>query len=364
MARVVPVDVVAQLVADLRGSGRTVIGPTVRDGTIVPDEIESIDDLPRGWADEQAPGSYRVVETGANELFASSSPSDSWKRYLSPPEVLLIRSRSMGGQLDIESAPIEAPSLAFFGIRSCDLAALAVLDRVMAAPGRSDPTYAARRERLFVVAAACSNPGNTCFCVSMGTGPSPAAGFDLSITEFAHGPCHEFLIAAGSPAGEVVLGRLDGRPVTDADEQARQRQHARAETRMGRHLDPADPPVAAAAPTHARWAEIGERCLACGNCTMVCPTCFCNRTTDRTDLVGDQAERWRVWDSCFGADFSSLHGTPVRAATSDRYRQWLLHKLVTWHDQFGTSGCVGCGRCISACPVGIDLTAEVKALAT
>jgi ferredoxin len=96
---------------------------------------------------------------------------------------------------------------------------------------------------------------------------------------------------------------------------------------------------------------------------MVCPTCFCSTTEETTDLAAGSAERWRVWDSCFGLAFSEMSGGSIRSSTKSRYRQWLLHKLVTWHDQFGMSGCVGCGRCITWCPVGIDLTVEIAALA-
>ena len=113
---------------------------------------------------------------------------------------------------------------------------------------------------------------------------------------------------------------------------------------------------------HPRWDDVAARCLSCTNCTLVCPTCFCSTVEDVTDLTGQSAERWRRWDSCFTLDHSYLHGGSVRPTTRDRYRQWLTHKLGTWIDQFGHSGCVGCGRCITWCPVGIDLTAEVAAL--
>jgi ferredoxin len=112
----------------------------------------------------------------------------------------------------------------------------------------------------------------------------------------------------------------------------------------------------------ARWDDVASRCLTCGNCTLACPTCFCTAVEDVTDLSGDHADRWQHWASCFDLDFSYLHGGPVRASARSRYRQWLTHKLGTWHDQFGSSGCVGCGRCIVWCPVGIDITEEVTAL--
>jgi Fe-S-cluster-containing hydrogenase component 2 len=115
-------------------------------------------------------------------------------------------------------------------------------------------------------------------------------------------------------------------------------------------------------PEHPRWDDVAERCLACTNCTLVCPTCFCGSVEDVTDLVGETAERWRRWDSCFTLDHSFLHGGSVRSSTRARYRQWLTHKLASWIDQFGTSGCIGCGRCITWCPVGIDITEEVAAI--
>jgi ferredoxin len=112
-----------------------------------------------------------------------------------------------------------------------------------------------------------------------------------------------------------------------------------------------------------RWDEVASRCLTCGNCTMVCPTCFCTSVSDVTDLTGEHAERWMQWASCFEFDFTFIHEGSVRQSGRSRYRHWLTHKLGTWHDQFGTSGCVGCGRCIAWCPTGIDITEEMTRLA-
>ena len=138
---------------------------------------------------------------------------------------------------------------------------------------------------------------------------------------------------------------------------------AGAAERMGRSLDPTDlRGLLARNLEHPRWDDVATRCLSCTNCTLVCPTCFCSSVEDVTDLAGEGAERNRVWDSCFSVDHSYIHGGSIRPSGRSRYRQWLTHKFGTWHDQFGTSGCVGCGRCITWCPVAIDVTEELAAI--
>ncbi len=363
MAQVVSLRGLDEIIQALRASGHTVVGPVVQDGVINHEEIDGAEQLPRGWTEEQEGGRYRLAPTGTDEVFAFSSPSSSWKRFVYPERTLLIRASRRNGEVSVEEPEPEAPAVAFFGIRSCDLAALDVLDRVFLDPAATDATYSARRAAAFVVAAACSTPGGTCFCASMDTGPSPTGGFDLAVHELHGDGPHELLVHAGSERGAALLADIESRPATDADHRRAQVHHDRAVAAMGRRLDPADPPRAAEDPEHPRWDDVASRCLACGNCTMVCPTCFCSTTEDTTDLTATHTERWRVWDSCFTLDFTHLHGGSVRASTASRYRQWLLHKLVTWHDQFDTSGCVGCGRCITWCPVGIDLTEEIAALA-
>jgi len=360
---VIDTDGLDRLIQTLRSTGRLVLGPTVRDGVIVHDEIAGADDLPTGWTERQGPGSYRLVETGDARRFAFSSPSQSWKQFVHPPRSVTIRARRDANGISVEEPQYDVPPVAFFGIRSCDLAALGVLDRVMLDPDHVDPGYQARRADVFVVAAGCSDPGATCFCASMKTGPTPTTGFDLALTEIVTATGLEYLVRAGSDRGAQLLATIEGRSSTNGDRQAAAAQHETAVQSMGRALDPADPPRAAQDPDHPQWADVAERCLACGNCTMVCPTCFCTSVEETTSLDGSESEQSRVWDSCFTLDFTHMHGGSTRTSISSRYRQWLLHKLVTWHDQFDMSGCVGCGRCISWCPVGIDLTVEIAALA-
>ena len=188
--------------------------------------------------------------------------------------------------------------------------------------------------------------------------------YDLALTELLDGGRHDFAVSVGSDRGATVLAAVRSRAATAGDVDAARRVVGAATARMSRGLDPTGlPELLAANLENPRWDEVADRCLSCANCTMSCPTCFCVSVDDVTDLRGERAERWQHWDSCFSLGFSHLHGGgPVRASTRSRYRQWLTHKLGAWPAQFGTLGCVGCGRCITWCPVGIDLTAEVAAI--
>ncbi len=345
--------------------GYTVVGPTVRDGAIVYGELASPAELPAGWTDHQEGGSYRLKRRTDGALFGYAVGPHSWKRFLHPPAVRLWRAErdDAGGGFRVLSDGASPPPLAFIGVRACELAAIAIQDRVFLGGPAADPVYAARRRAVFLVAVQCGEPGGTCFCASMGTGPQAREGFDLALTEVIESGRHHFTVEAGSPAGEEVLAELGGRDAGSEEVAAAERVVARTAGRMGRSLDTAGiQDLFARSLEHPRWQRVAERCLACGNCTMVCPTCFCTTVEDASDLAGRAAERWRRWDSCFTLGFSYLHGGSVRRSTASRYRQWITHKLATWHDQFGTSGCVGCGRCITWCPVGIDITEEVRAL--
>nr|WP_316745431.1 4Fe-4S dicluster domain-containing protein [Streptomyces sp. MK7] len=353
----------AALVDTLAGRGYTVVGPTVRDGAIVLAELESADQLPYGWGVELEAGQYRLRERADGAAFANAAGPQSWKTFLHPPRVRQWSADRTGGETVFGADRPEPPRYAFLGVRSCDLRAVAVQDRVLTGGPHRDPVYQGRRSGAFLVAVECTEPGGTCFCVSMGTGPAAGPGYDLVLTEVIDDDGHRFWIRSGSREGAEVLAQLPARPADSATREAARAGVTAAADRMGRTMPEADLRELMAGTLDApRWDDVAGRCLTCGNCTMVCPTCFCTTTEDVTDLTGDHAERWRLWDSCFDLDFSSLHGGPVRASTRSRYRQWMTHKLGTWYDQFGSSGCVGCGRCIVWCPVGIDITEEAAAL--
>ena len=353
------------LFAALARRGHTIVGPTVREGAIVYDEIASSADLPVGWTDEQDGGHYRLRRRADQAVFGYAVGPHSWKQYQLPSEVKLWRARvdGDGGLSEVTEPTRESPRYAFFGARSCELHAIGILDRVLSGGSHPDPADRARTAELFTVAVQCGQAGGTCFCVSMHTGPVAERGFDLALTEVLEGPSHHFVVEVGTERGAEVLADVPHREAASADDDGAAAVHARAASQMGRELDVTGiKELLYRNLEHPRWQEVADRCLTCGNCTMVCPTCFCTTVEDVTDLAGEHVERHQRWDSCFTVDYSGLHGGAVRASPRSRYRPWMTHKLATWQDQFGSSGCVGCGRCITWCPVAIDLTEEARAI--
>ena len=253
--------------------------------------------------------------------------------------------------------------VAFIGVRSCELHAMAIQDRVFMGGQHVDSHYKSVRERLFIVAVNCGQAGGTCFCVSMGTGPDVKFGFDLALTEVMSDGRHYFVVEVGSARGAEVMAQMPHREASQAEVDAASGVVQQTAGQMGRALDTAGiRDLLYQNFDHPRWDEVASRCLACANCTLVCPTCFCSTVEDTTDVAGTTAQRTRRWDSCFTMDFSLMHPGSIRSSATSRYRQWMTHKLAAWYDQFGTSGCVGCGRCITWCPVGIDITQELRAI--
>ncbi|MFN8222464.1 MAG: 4Fe-4S dicluster domain-containing protein [Gaiellales bacterium] len=359
-ARVLDREGLAVLVRALVERGYEVIGPKVRDHAIVLDELESADELPWGWTETQAAASYRLERTDAAAAFGFATTPHSWKRWLQPAHVRLWTTRP-----DDEGTPEFAPEpppdrpLALIGVRACDLAAIGIQDRVFLGGTYPERDYAARREGAFIVGVDCGEPGGTCFCASLGTGPGVADGDDLTLTEL---PGERFLARAGTDRGCELLDLLTTHEATTDDLTAAHAVVADAAARMGRELDTDGlHDLLLRNLESPRYRDVAERCLTCANCTLVCPTCFCTSIDDVAQLDGT-SETWRRWDSCFSLDYSYIHGGSVRRAPGARYRQWLTHKFATWIDQFGSSGCVGCGRCITWCPVGIDVTEELAAI--
>lgn len=355
---------IGRLIDGLRRRGYQVTGPTLRDGAIVYDEISGIEDLPRGWSDEQEAGRYRLERRADQALFAYAVGPQSWKKFLHPAQVKLFAAEQKDGVFRIlDTAQEPARRFAFLGVRACELAAIAVQDRVLTGGPFRDSIYGGRRDGAFLVAVQCTHSAATCFCASMGTGPEVRSGADITLTEVVENGESWFLADAESGRGRELLAELDGQPSNENDRAAAGEAVSAAARNQKRKMDTAGiRELLYDNFEHPRWDNVAERCLACANCTMVCPTCFCTTIEDVSDVSGEHAERWRQWDSCFTMNFSYIHGGSVRASGKARYRQWMTHKLASWIDQFGSSGCVGCGRCIAWCPVGIDITEEVEAI--
>jgi formate hydrogenlyase subunit 6/NADH:ubiquinone oxidoreductase subunit I len=358
------VDQIGRLIQSLAHRGFEVLGPTIRDGAIIYDRIESVHELPRGWTDEQDPGQYRLRPRDDGALFGYAVGPHSWKKYLHPADIKLFEADRQETHFHILKGPTRpGRRFAFIGVRACELAAIGIQDRVLLKDRYKDPVYEARRDGIFLVAVQCTHSVSTCFCHSMGTGPQVRAAADLILTETVEAGDHWFLAQTGTEAGSEVLAELEPRPATDAEIGSANSSVQAAATHQTRHIDNTEiRELLYANFEHPRWDNVAARCLACANCTMVCPTCFCTTVEDTSDITGNHAERWRKWDSCFTTSFSHIHGGSVRTSGKARYRQWMTHKLGSWFDQFGSSGCVGCGRCITWCPVGIDITEEVLAI--
>lgn len=351
-----------RLLDAIREAGYGLVGPVARDGAIVYAPIRGAADLPVGWSEDQSPGHYRLKRDG-DRFFGHTVGPATWKRFLHPPRARLFTARAGGGSFEVTDGPEAAAPTAFIGVRPCDVAAIAVLDRVMLGGPWADPLYRDRRDRALIVAAQCTRAAATCFCESMQTGPRAHAGFDLAMTEIQEDGRHEFVIESGSPRGAELLAGIAARPAGERERAAVARAVGHASAHMGRRLDTRDLATRLRGnPEHPQWEKAASRCLACGNCTQVCPTCFCTSVVDVAALGGGEASRVRCWDSCFTPDFSYIHGGGARVSVRARWRHWVTHKLGTWHEQFGGSGCTGCGRCVTWCPAGIDFTEETAAI--
>lgn len=350
-----------KLIDFLKGKGYKIVGPKIMDNAIVYDEIEEISDLPIGVTDEQAPGIYRLKRRGDAAFFGYVVGPQSWKKFLFPSVLTVFEAKRNNGGFEVSELDLEKQKYVFLGVRACEISAILIHDRILAEGQYTDLNYLKIRGNTFIIAVNCNEPGNNCFCRSTATGPRVLTGYDISLTEVISNNEHYFVAKAGTEAGEETLQVLGFAGASQEEVNKAEKILSEAVNKFKKEVE-VDGVAEFLQSNYENplWEKISEKCLTCGNCTMVCPTCFCNTMEDVTDLSGQSAKRIRLWDSCFTLSFSYLHGGSVRYSTMSRYRQWMMHKLSNWKSQFGVLGCVGCGRCITWCPVGIDIVENLK----
>ncbi|MGD9591737.1 MAG: 4Fe-4S dicluster domain-containing protein [Candidatus Berkiella sp.] len=349
------------LFIQLQNKGYQIIGPKREGQCITYAQIDSIEDLPKGWTDYQEKGTYRLKNRNDNAYFGYNIGSRTFKQFLFPPREKIFKISKQGNMQTLSLDKIH--KLALIGVRACELHAIQIQDKVFMSDNHADQHYLQRRSQSFIVALNCHTAANTCFCVSMNTGPEVASGYDLNLSEIINDKEHYFICEVGSEKGREIFEKLTITEVTQDDMNKKKKMIEHTASKMGRSLDTTNiKEKLEKAHDHPHWDDVASRCINCANCALACPTCFCSTNEDVSDIEQETTTRTKVWDTCFSQEYSHIHDANVRSSSKSRYRQWLTHKLGTWHDQFDTSGCVGCGRCLTWCPVGIDLTEEFASL--
>ncbi|MBC7104453.1 MAG: 4Fe-4S dicluster domain-containing protein, partial [Firmicutes bacterium] len=275
------------------------------------------------------------------------------KGFFFPQSEKILSWRGRAWEPELVPPPGPEP-VVLFGVRPCDLRALTVLEPVFGGP-HPDPSWRRRRELTTVVGLGCTEPGPYCFCSAWGISPVAAPEADLMLVPLAPG-AEEYLLAVQSARGAELLRRsgVEPRPPGADPAELLARCAGEAVARFRRAVDPTGLEAAAERLfDHPYWKELARRCLGCGICTFLCPTCHCFNIIDRTAPDGGGA-RYRCWDSCLFERFTlQASGHNPRPTRAERLRNRLLHKLSYHVTRYGLEGCTGCGRCVAACPANI-----------
>lgn len=279
------------------------------------------------------------------------------KKWFFPAEEPLMTFRVEGSEVLDDS--VEAPDRVLFGLHPCDVNGLLLMDNVFSG-AYEDPYYRARRDKTLIVGVSCKEAQSGCTCNAWGTDESHW-GFDLFLTDLGD----VYFVSVGTVKGAELLDRnVETRDVTVDDVTRFQEAMHRFKESFAEELDTEQLPLLLDAKFDSPiWDELGARCLSCGACSMVCPTCYCFDVEDRLDADGTTGTRVRVWDSCQFKEFAEVaHGHNFREARASRVKYRYYHKQWGYLSKFERVLCVGCGRCARACKAGINPTVVVKAL--
>ena len=316
-----------------------VFGPVRKGKTLLFDRIESVDTVVLG------PGN------------TMNSPKD----VLFPQTERLFAYRHGEAGVKIDEPSKEEKGSVLIGLRPCDARGLVLLDKVFGEP-LQDPYYSEKRSQTFIIGMACEKPDPKCFCLALGSGPCSPEGSDLLLLDLGD----RYLVKAGNPKG---IAFLENKAFEEADDEALAREsivkkEAEDSMKARSMLEPVgtgetleklmenlfEDPI---------WNDITESCLGCGICTYLCPTCHC---FDILDEVGQSTgERIRIWDSCqFPLFTHQASGVNPRPSAKERFRQRIMHKLCYLPQNGNLTGCVGCGRCVTECPVNLDIREVIQ----
>jgi sulfhydrogenase subunit beta (sulfur reductase) len=276
-------------------------------------------------------------------------PIRSPKEHFIPATEMLLTFRGSGKSIALEEPPAPTADTVILGVRPCDARALTRLDDVFLKRKETDDLYGNRRKTTRLVGLACATPSWGCFCTSVGGSPAGSEGLDLLFTELGD----RYHVAVLTEAGRELIASSGFAVAAAADTAAAQGQHAEAASRMPALFDAKT--VAEKVEWDAPlWTHYAKRCLACGACSFLCPTCHCFDIQD--EVTAEGGVRFRCWDTCQFGEFTRMGaGHNPRASQKERVRQRVSHKFKYLVEEFGRQGCTGCGRCVEACPVNIDL---------
>ena len=299
----------------------------------------------------------REIDSPSQVILEYRNAKESPKSLLFPQREALFRYRAEKGRAEVDVPSGAGKGRVLFGIRPCDARGFLLLDKVFGG-GCRDPYYTDRRSGTVVVSLGCVDPNPSCFCLSMGGGPCSSEGSDVLLLDLGD----RYIAEAVSEKGAALLEdqafeKSDEKSLSLAEKTKKQAEASMQPVAKKENLEEElerlfSDPV---------WKDLAESCLSCGICTYLCPTCHCFDLCD--EASGQAGERIRVWDSCqFPLFTQQASGFNPRPSVKERFRQRIMHKLSYLPKSQSMTGCVGCGRCVTECPVNLDIREVMASL--